>query len=247
MSVALYSAIYGSYEATAKKLPEDLEISAFMFTDNEELAKQAEDVGWSAVVTSPPEFEVNPANGNPAVVRPMLEHKYWKTHPAHALAVAHAARRALGAPAEVSIWMDGSMEINCSGPEFVERNLQALAEDEWSLMTHPWRTCLFEEAVYSSTLIYRYDSDALIRQHDHYASLGHPVKWGLFATGHMVRRHTELVQRVSHHWWEENVAWSHQDQVSLPFLMRVFRDKEGLRWNTSLPWAGSWELHEHGC
>lgn len=246
VKLALFSAIYGDYESTVKPLPEDLPVPAYMFTDNPGLYAQAGNVGWQPILDTSAytHFEANPANGDPEVVRPMLAHKWWKTHPIQAMDLAWETYRT--PVPDGSVWIDGSMLLNCSGPEFVERNLAALGDDDWSLMAHPWRRCLFEEAVYSSTLIFRYDSAAMMRQHDHYESLGHPRSWGLFATGHMVRRHTDLIRRVNHHWWDENVAWSHQDQISLPVLIRLFKGWEGLKWNQNLPWADSWSLLAHG-
>lgn len=246
MNVAVYSAIYGGYERVAQPLPADLPCPAFMFTDSFEIAEQAETVGWYASVGPPAEeFDVDPANGDPAITRPMLEHKYWKTHPIEAMR--RPWRTGGDDDVDVSIWLDGNMRINVSGEEFVKRCLAALGDDDWSVMRHPWRDCIFDEAVYSSTLIYRYDGAAMLRQHDHYLAVGHPRHGGLLASGHMVRRHTPLVEQAGNRWWVENLTWSHQDQISLPFILRQAEIFEGLRWNAGLPWGGMWDLLPHGC
>ncbi|HET6482266.1 MAG TPA: hypothetical protein VFG35_19845, partial [Actinoplanes sp.] len=94
MTVAIYSAIYGEYEATAKPLPPDSpHIIAHMFTDRHDLAEQARSVGWHAIYSKAPyeHSTSNPANGDPAIVTPMLAHKYWKTHPVEAMATAWAS------------------------------------------------------------------------------------------------------------------------------------------------------------
>lgn len=253
MKVAIYSSIMGDYEATAKPLPPDLDVPAIMFTDNPRIVEQAPAAGWTVVETSWPYelFEANPANGDPAITRPMLAHKYWKTHPAEAM-------RFAGMPdVEASIWLDGSMQIRGGGSEFVANNLAALGDDDWSLMSHPWRRCVFDEAVYSSTLIFRYDSAAMMRQHDRYLKQGHPRGWGLFATGHMVRRHSHAANELGRHWWNHNVEFSHQDQISLPVLMRWYEDPatheeyvpgaRHVRWNTNVPWWTWTDLHPHGA
>jgi hypothetical protein len=251
-NVVVYSAIYGNYEATAKPLPPDLPCPAIMFTDRADLATQAERVGWTAALHQSiyDQFIVDPANGDPAVTRPMLAHKWWKTHPIESDQVADKMRL-VDQVADVSIWLDGSMQIKVSGPEFVDRCLAALGEDDWSLMRHPWRSCVFEEAVYSSTLIYRYDSAAMMRQHDAYLQAEHPRNWGLFATGHMVRRHTETVHAIGEDWWAHNLAFSHQDQLSLPFLIHKYEncpdERFRPRWNANLPWGELWTLHPHGA
>lgn len=249
--VAIYSAIYGDYEATAKRLPPDLDVPAIMFTDQARIVESGIEAGWKVMVTTAPygQFRANPANGDPAIVAPMLAHKFWKTHPREAF---WSIEGEFGVEEpDVSIWLDGSMEINVPGSVFVDLNLLALGDDDWSVMRHPWRSCVFDEAVYSSTLIYRYDGPAMMRQHDAYLEAGHPRGWGLFATGHMVRRHTPLVAEIGVDWWAQNLVYSHQDQLSLPFLFWKYGQSpdrgHDLRWNTSLPWAQMWNLHPHGA
>lgn len=251
MKLALFSAVYGIYEATAKPLPPDLGIPAVMFTDNPAIADQAPSAGWSVVVTSYPyeRFEANPANGDPAVVTPMLAHKYWKTHPAEAM---ERAADQVGHDIDTSIWIDGNMRITMPGAQWVQYNVDALGDDEWSLMAHPWRTCLYDEEVYTSAVCWgRYSVEAMRRQINHYREdWVHPAGWGLFASGHMVRRHTPTVFRVGDDWWNHNVRWSHQDQLSLPVLVRAYSGSAvaamPLRYNTNLPW-GLWELQPHGA
>lgn len=244
MKLALYSAIYGDYEATAKPLPPGLDIPAVMFTDNARVAESGAAGGWQIVATSSPyeRFEANPANGDPAVVTPMLAHKYWKTHPAQAVIAA-----GLEGLVDTTIWIDGNMQVTMPGPEWVARNVAALGDDDWSAMAHPWRQCIYTEHAYTAAVCWgRYSVEAMQRQIDGYRQLEHPENWGLFATGHIVRRHTYPVRDLGTLWWQHNVIWSHQDQLSLPVLMRRAVELGELTFNTHLPW-GTWELHPHGA
>jgi hypothetical protein len=259
MKLALYSAVYGTYEATAKPLPPDLGIPAIMLTDNEQIAESAAAGGWTVVFDLTPydRFTADPANGDPAVVTPMLAHKYWKTHPVEA--TWHWARLQgdITQIVDASIWVDGNMRITMAGPEWVARNVAALGDDEWSLMAHPWRSCVYTEHAYTAAVCAgRYSVEALQRQIDAVRASSHPEGWGLFATGHMVRRHTNMVNDLGELWWRANVMYSHQDQLSLPPLLRVqallsesFARHEsivpGLGWNANLPWA-MWSLDPHG-
>jgi hypothetical protein len=248
VNLVLYSAVYGAYEATPKKLPADLEIPAIMFTDSEDFAARAREVGWLGVVNADVydvvDAGLRPENGDVAITRPMLAHKWFKTHPLESMTVAPG----FGFQGvEASVWMDGSMEINCSGPEFVDRQVAALGSDDWSAMSHPWRRCIYDEERYTAAVCWgRYSVEAMARQVAHYRSLGHPEGWGLFATGHCVRRHTAAVAQLSEVWWQDNLIWSHQDQLSLPVRMRHDAAAGWIRYNTDLPWAGSWELYVHG-
>lgn len=230
MNVAIYSALYGKYE-DPKPLP-DLGVPAYMFTDEPDLAV----AGWTTVYCEPhPLIDsamivdlAKSRSVDPAATEPMMVHKYWKTHPDQALPLA-----------EISIWLDASMEV--IKPNFIQLCLDALGTDDWVVVTHPWRNCIFLEADYSATLP-RYDAACLKRQSDWYHEIGHPLGWGLFATGAMIRRHTPIVKEVSENWWQECVNWSHQDQVSLPVLFRL---AEELKWNTAMPWNQWWENHPH--
>lgn len=245
--VAIYSAIYGSYEATAKPLPADLPYPAFLLTDSEVLAHSAVQMGWCTSAVRTPDFEVDPANGDPAITRPMLEHKYWKTHPIEAMEA-----MSWDEPVDISIWLDGNMQINGSGQAFVDRCLAALGDDDWSVMRHPFRNCVYAEAEYTATVCaFRYDAAAIRRQVAAYEQppWSHPRGWGLPATGHMVRRQTPIVQAAGEAWWALNLRHSHQDQISLPVVFREFAAPEpgpALRFNYNLPWGELWELHPHG-
>lgn len=240
MKIALVSAIYGTYEATVKPLPLDLGIPAIMFTDQESIAQQCDAAGWRAVFDDSvyQRFTADPANGDLAVTVPMLAHKFWKTHPFEAVAEAGLD------DIDASIWIDGNMRLIGSGAEWVAKNVAALGDDEWSLMRHPWRDCVYTEEAYTSAVCWgRYSVEAMKRQIAAIEASGHPRGWGLFATGHMVRRHTSAVLGVCDAWWCDNVRWSHQDQLSLPPIIRTYA--ESLRWNANLPWA-TWALDPHG-
>lgn len=222
MNVVLYSAIYGGYDLP-KALPEGLDCQAVMYTDWAATYDLARAAGWEPRLVGEPRPE-----GERQGAQSMLRHKWWKTHPLEA------------APdADVSLWVDGSMTITV--PDYADRCLDALGADDWSAMRHPWRSCVFDEAAYSTTLP-RYANAGLLEQAEFYRSIGHPADWGLIATGANVRRHTATVERVSDQWWWECRTRSHQDQVSLPVLFRLAED---LRWNDRLPWWAWWHLGEH--
>lgn len=231
MKVALYTAIWGRYE-TPKPLPDDLECHAYLFTDSEATATKGRAYGWCAKVVSDryrPEFHVNP-HGDRAIVTPMMNHKWWKCHPAQAVP-----------DADVSIWIDGSMQVTTS--RYVERCLEYLGDDDWAMVPHPSRSCIYTEADYSATLTWRYDGPSILAQAEFYRKF-HPAGYGLFATGNNVRRHTPGVIKWGELWWEEILNWSHQDQLSLPVLTRLMEDE--VRWNSKIPWHQDWILHPHG-
>lgn len=229
--VAVYTAIFGHYN-TPKPVPADLECHAYLFTESWDTARLARESGWCPMVVDSPyldEEHVASAYGDPEIVVPMLSHKWYKTHPQRSLP-----------DYDVSIWIDGSMEILAD--RFVERCLGALGEDDWAMMKHPSRSCIYPEAEYSATLTWRYDPPSIEAQAAHYKNF-FPAGQGLIATGFNVRRHTPAVIELGELWWQEILNWSHQDQISLPVLLWL---KEELKWNTNLPWH-EWLIHHpHG-
>lgn len=225
--VALYTAVYGrsDWVKPAPKVPDG--VPCYFYTDSVHVGREAEAAGWTPVVV--PHY-VATLKGSPAITAPMLAHKWWKTHPE------------LACPgAEVSFWIDGSMEVTV--PDYIDRGLVALGADDWACVPHPARSCIYPEADYSATLTWRYDAASIRAQADFYRAF-HPPGYGLIATGANVRRHTPRVLELSDAWWIECLQWSHQDQISLPVLLRL-SDGE-VKWNMNLPWHQDWILHEHG-
>ena len=219
MKVALYSALFGRYDRP-KIIPPDLGVAAIMVTDDEETATLAREAGWRTTIsTARPELS------------PMMRHKWFKLHP-H-LFISNA---------DITLWIDASMTIIVS--DYVDRCLAALGDDDWVMMTHPSRSCIYDEAIISASYTWKYDPTLINAQASYYRSIGHPAQWGLFATGANVRRNTESVRRWSEHWWHENLTRSHQDQISLPVMMRLAGDE--LKWNVNMPWHEWWHLAEHG-
>jgi len=53
-----------------------------------------------------------------------------------------------------------------------------------------------------------------------YSLAGHPVHWGLYETGFMVRKNCREVNAICEAWWEEVRGYSHRDQLSLPPVIR---------------------------
>jgi len=223
MQVEVYSAIYGAYDSV-KQAPYG--VTSWMYTDSQRIVDEAYALGWLPRLVP---HGIATLKGSPAVTGPMLAHKWWKTHP-------H-----LACPnADISLWLDGSMLV--TREDYVELCLKALGEDDWACVPHPARNCIYPEATFSATLA-RYDAASIHAQVRNYERF-HPANFGLIATGANVRRHTAEVIKVCEQWWVECINWSHQDQLSLPVLLRLAEGK--VRWNMNLPWFQWWHLFEHG-
>ena len=223
---AIVSAIYGRYD-TPKKLPDDLKVPAYLWTDDEEIGREASDLGWIAVLDEKPSGDD---------LSPMLKAKFVKTH-MHM----HSGRNQ-----DILIWLDGSMTI--TDPAYVDEIISQFGMTGFDfdvLFTpHPVRTCIYPEATVTRALA-RYGDVDPIAQVEYYRSIGHPSNWGLFASGCFAVRNNALTQEWGGHWWNECHSRTYQDQLSLPVITRIMQER-GLRWKSSLPWATWWGIAEHG-
>jgi len=102
--------------------------------------------------------------------------------------------------------------------------LDCLGDADCGFYTHPDRTTISSEAE-ASIKIHKYEDQDVRGQVQEYLAQGHPDDWGLWAGGLFIVRDTPAVRRMGERWLEEIVRWSHQDQLSLPFVLR----EQGLR------------------
>lgn len=227
--ICIYSALYGGYDIPK---PIDAGVPAYLFTDRADLDAP----GWT-VVHRP--HRIVTRRGPADLVAPMMAHKWWKTHPHEA--IEHATGALWASSHVVSIWVDASITLD---PGFVDKAVAALGDDDWAMVPHPWRTCIYTEADYSASLPRYAGLSAQIReQAAFYASIGHPPNWGLIATGVNIRRHIPAVVKLGEQWWDDCCTWSHQDQLSLPVLLRLAQGQ--LRTNRNLGWTEGWSLWPH--
>lgn len=145
--------------------------------------------------------------------------------------------RYVGDPGDVWIWVDGSMEI--VNHRFAEE--LADGSEPLSQWAHPDRVCIQPEAALSATLP-KYFETPVLDQAAHYANIGHPDNWGLWATGLIVYR--QPLPYLADLWWAEMNQWGYQDQISQPVALRA----AGIR-PVNLPFdlrSNPWiRLHSH--
>jgi hypothetical protein len=141
---------------------------------------------------------------------PRLGAKFWKTHP-----------QAVAEDGQLAVWIDAS--LNVVVPDLERRIEVALGDADLLLVRHPWRDCIYDEAV-ASRAGEKYDDQPLEAQVEAYRAAGHPEHWGLAAGSFFAVRIGPYTTALMEDWWEENVGWSIQDQLSLPPLLRKHGD-----------------------
>ncbi len=116
-----------------------------------------------------------------------------------------------------AIWVDGSVRI--TSPDFAAFMIGSIGRHGLAMLKHPDRRCIYEEAAHSVGLLkYRYQR--IREQVDHYRRQGYPENNGLMAATVSARdmRRRDL-DHVFADWWEENLKWTYQDQLSLPYVL----------------------------
>lgn len=116
---------------------------------------------------------------------------------------------------DYAIWIDGSMQI--LDAEFPHKILEHMTNG-WVISPHfDGRDCAYGEATIRPP---KYANEPLDEQVEHYKKKGFPEHQGLYECGVMARdMKNPKVEEVGRRWLRENLEWSYQDQVSLPYVL----------------------------
>jgi hypothetical protein len=118
--------------------------------------------------------------------------------------------------AEVNIWLDASIEV--VSPRFVEWLLNQLGDADLAMFAHPQRDSLLAEA-WESKPMAKYSGQPVVEQATHYLTEGCDDRFGLWAGCVIVSRPSPRVRRLGDAWLREQLRWTYQDQISLPYLL----------------------------
>lgn len=132
---------------------------------------------------------------------------------------------------DAAVWLDASFEITGRFSWWVREHLE---RDDFVVWRHPEGRMDFADEASVCWDWPKYADYDLRGQVRSYLGKGMPRGWGLFACGTVGYRFTPQVKRLGSRWYEEQFAWSPQDQVSLPFLL----------WDTGLQF-GTWQGNEY--
>lgn len=125
---------------------------------------------------------------------------------------------------DYTLWMDGNLQIQRIDVIDIIRDSTV---NGFSFSPHFNRRCIYNEAM-ASIRMGKYRGEPVAEQVIHYQRQGMPANWGLIETS-MIGRDLgiPLVREVGKRWLEENLAWSYQDQVSLPYVLWTLRAETG--------------------
>jgi hypothetical protein len=120
------------------------------------------------------------------------------------------------------IWVDSSIQLKEGIIEWMKK---MLGDYDAVFFKHSLRSSVVEEKNYviqnmsNSYLNKRYINYDLNAQVESYLKEGFPDKDGLIEAGLFLRKNTENVNKAFDHWFIEQVKWSIQDQLSLPYIL----------------------------
>lgn len=120
-----------------------------------------------------------------------------------------------------SLYIDSTILLKEDPNVFLE-----LFEPDSDIMMfeHPDRGCLYDEGTVCA-LWGKDDKTVIQKQLDKYRSDNYPTKNNLYATGVILRRHTERMREFSKLWWKEVQNYSHRDQISIPYIVWKYNIK----------------------
>jgi hypothetical protein len=114
-----------------------------------------------------------------------------------------------------AVWIDGDMQIVHN--HFVANIMQYM---EGGLLLSPHfdgRKCAYGEATIRPQ---KYQNEPMDAQVQHYLNDGFPYDYGLYETGVLVwNMKDKETKSLGNYWYLNNLVWSYQDQVSLPYAM----------------------------
>ena len=237
LASVVYTAIFGNYDELNRPAVQDTDCDFICFTDQRLPARVG---AWNIV-------HVKARAG----LHPRMQAKRFKllSHEVFhdgRLAFRYRLRRgawSLRHRYTGSIWVDGHLAINSHS--FVRDQLAAAVDAGWAMFRHPDRDCIFAEAAVSATME-KYHGRPVFEQVEAYRREGVVEHGGLFACGVIARQEplNDSLRRVNESWWQENVKWTYQDQLSLPYVLKSTGAAVGV-----IPgdlWNNQWfELREH--
>ena len=133
---------------------------------------------------------------------------------------------------DAAVWLDASFEVTDRG--FSKWVREHLMRDEFVVWVHPEGRLDFGDEAAVCWDWPKYRDYPMREQVQAYLDDGMPRNWGLFAGGTVGWVFTDRVKAFGERWYGEQIRWSIQDQVSLPFLL----------WDTGLPF-GTWRANEY--
>ena len=194
--IALITAIFGDLD-DLKPVPEQsVPVDKFCFTNNHNIPA-GEFRGWKVIHPDYPRYDL----------KNRIKAKYFRT-------LSHTVKELQ--PYNIVIWLDGSIDI--INPEFVAFMTNQVRTSGLVCFKHSVRNCIYEEAIVSKQGP-KYTGEPIDEQIAQYRSEKYPERHGLIETGCFAKIINPETNKIMEQWWHENIKYSYQDQISLPYVL----------------------------
>lgn len=194
--IALVTAIFGNLDDLKPVAEQSIPMDKYCFTDNPEIIDGSFD-GWKIVRPDYPRYDLK--NRLKAKYFRMLSHRVEELR-----------------QYDIVIWIDASIFV--ISPDFAEFMTKDVATSKMVFFRHSVRNCIYEEAL-ASKRTPKYDLEPIDQQVSAYMADGYPAGNGLIETGCFAKLIDPEVDRIMESWWVENMKYSYQDQISLPYVL----------------------------
>jgi hypothetical protein len=158
------------------------------------------------------------ANGWPLKVVPESDNpcklqRYWKIN-SHLLGYA------------LTVYIDGNMTLRADPQAIADKYFKG----SLALVQHPSRHSMIDEG--EAVIMAKKDTFGNVRkQVGHYISEGIPYRFGMWASGMLIRDNS--LKDFETTWWKEVEKFSHRDQLSLPYaIWKTNQDFGVIPWQT---------------
>jgi hypothetical protein len=185
--IVVYTCISGNYDSLKEIISSENDIDYICFTD-----QKIESSTWD--IRKIPEYLFSLEQAKRARCIKILPHILFKEY-------------------EISVWVDGSIQIKGDVKEFIKENLK----EYFAISKHPDRICTYDEAEAIKKL--HKDSHEIVdKQIEEYRRDSYPRNNGLVQSGIIIRKHNrnESIE-ICENWWNELKSKSKRDQLSFNY------------------------------
>lgn len=203
----IYSSAFGGYDQILPVAKPDPLVEYLMFTDQPGPLPAP----WQAAPMAGTQGDLSPRQLSR--LPKLAPHRYL---PDHDVSIYVDANIAMTGKSMVNLAFWELRYANFAAPPHVKRR------GEMSKHAH---NCLYAEASVCDELGLDYP-DRIQEQMERYRAKGFPRRIGLLENCLVIRRNTELIQKLNNLWLEEYLLGSQRDQLSLMYCL----------WNLGIPW-----------
>ena len=213
--IAIITSIYGNYDnLKIQNINDKNMVDWYCFTDNNNLKSDL----WNIILTpyhiqnnkkDYSNFKNNYSNIKDKKTYNMMCAKYYKakTHEINILS-----------DYDYYIWIDGSILLR---PNFISNIIDIIntnSQPKLICFKHSVRDNIKDELEVSLKLE-KYKNQDLKNQYNQYINNGYPDSIGLFENTIMIKKNDAKINKLFDEWWIQNLKYSYQDQISLPYVM----------------------------